>query len=225
MYFFWWNKPLDVNRPIVLEFREPTESDSSDRGVVAESEKSQRATGPSFWTVLVTKLKAMPRSAARLPTKTYRLIDSILGDEHIEANHERVPTFAALKLGDPFPLVRVGVIAGIIGVGFGAVHFAAWNLEVPTFTERILWRISTVAISGTFVVSSCFTFSAFLGDLDEWGWMLSIAIFFLYSLIPIIPLYLISRFLLFALAFASLRDLPPGAYREIEWTSYIPHFG
>ena len=36
-------------------------------------------------------------------------------------------------------------------------------------------------------------------------------------------LYTISRAVTLVLAFISLRDLPPGAYETVHWTTFIPH--
>ena len=35
--------------------------------------------------------------------------------------------------------------------------------------------------------------------------------------------YIIARAVTFVLAFTSLRDLPPGAYETVHWTTLIPH--
>ena len=36
-------------------------------------------------------------------------------------------------------------------------------------------------------------------------------------------LYIIARAVTLVLAFTSLRDLPPGAYETVHWTTIIPH--
>ena len=36
-------------------------------------------------------------------------------------------------------------------------------------------------------------------------------------------LYIIARAVTLILAFTSLRDLPPGAYETVHWTTFIPH--
>ena len=44
--------------------------------------------------------------------------------------------------------------------------------------------------------------------------------------LPIFPagiLYTLSRVFTLALAFTSLRDLPPGAFDTVHWTTFIPH--
>ena len=36
-------------------------------------------------------------------------------------------------------------------------------------------------------------------------------------------LYILARVITLVLAFTSLRDLPPGAYETVHWTTFIPH--
>ena len=36
-------------------------------------------------------------------------------------------------------------------------------------------------------------------------------------------LYIIARVVTLVLAFTPLRDLPPGAYETVHWTTFIPH--
>ena len=38
-----------------------------------------------------------------------------------------------------------------------------------------------------------------------------------------IILYIIARAVTLVLAFTSLRELPPGAYETVHWTTFIPH--
>jgi hypothetical protein len=39
----------------------------------------------------------------------------------------------------------------------------------------------------------------------------------------IIPLYLFARLALLVLPFIALRALPPGAYAQVNWISFLPH--
>ena len=47
-------------------------------------------------------------------------------------------------------------------------------------------------------------------------------LFFFGALSGGIP-YILAWILTFVLAFASVRDLPPGAYETVHWTTFIPH--
>ena len=43
------------------------------------------------------------------------------------------------------------------------------------------------------------------------------------SVLPAGILYILARAVTLVLAFTSLRDLPPGAYETVYWTTFIPH--
>ena len=43
------------------------------------------------------------------------------------------------------------------------------------------------------------------------------------SIFPAVILYVIARAVTLVLAFTSLRDLPPGAFNTVHWTTFIPH--
>ena len=52
------------------------------------------------------------------------------------------------------------------------------------------------------------------------GTIASIAIL---SLFPAGLLYILARVFTLVLAFTSLRELPPGAFDTVHWTTFIPH--
>ena len=54
------------------------------------------------------------------------------------------------------------------------------------------------------------------------GILLSTGIAFI-SILPAALLYILARAVTLILAFTSLRDLPPGAYETVHWTTFIPH--
>ena len=43
------------------------------------------------------------------------------------------------------------------------------------------------------------------------------------SILPAGILYIIARVVTLVLALTSLRDLPPGAFDTVHWTTFIPH--
>ena len=44
-----------------------------------------------------------------------------------------------------------------------------------------------------------------------------------YLILPVGLLYIIARAVTLVLALTSLRDLPPGAFDTVHWTTFIPH--
>ncbi|KAG2099553.1 uncharacterized protein F5147DRAFT_711668, partial [Suillus discolor] len=91
----------------------------------------------------------------------------------------------------------------------------AWFFAFPTPQERVLWRMSAVAITGTPWIG---LLAAPL--LTALGTPLLIFIL-LYALC--IMLYITSRAVLLVLMFTTLRHLPLDAYKAVSWTSLVPH--
>ena len=123
IYIFWWNKPLNVNRPVRV-FRK---SEPRANKLTSESRNlTWKTIGKGLFTILT-------------------LI--VIGqDEDIDLGHEdRVPMFWANST-DGDAAIADGIVLGV-GVCFGAIHCIAWLFSFPTHTELLMWRISSVAIT------------------------------------------------------------------------------
>ena len=83
-----------------------------------------------------------------------------------------------------------------------------------------MWQLSSVAITAVLVYIPL-VFS--LG-----GWFINVNdkisdIFIIFGPLSGGMLYILARAVTLVLAFISLRDLPPGAYETVHWTTFIPH--
>jgi len=127
-----------------------------------------------------------------------------------------VPPFYAGKLTDKeeWHLTIVGVLAATI---FGGVHCIAWSFQFPSLAERVLWRMSSVAITclPAIILRTIFALGSSPSDLihRRLVWSAGMAGFF----------YVLARITLLVLALMSIRSLPAGAYQTVKWTTYIPH--
>ena len=108
-----------------------------------------------------------------------------------------------------------------VGICFGAIHCIAWGFPFPTHAELLIWRVSSVAITAVPVyIPLIFILAGWLGNID-FDTVANIFIFF--SIPPAFILYILARVVTLVLALTSLRDLPPGAFDTVHWTTFIPH--
>ena len=196
IYVLWWNKPLNVNRPIrVFRKLEPSATQLQQR--VDREPVPKELTWEEIGNGLLT------------------IVNFIVGfqDGDVDLSREdRVPRFwADTTDGDH---VTANLLMLGIGVCFGAIHCIAWIFSFPTHMELLIWRISSVAIAA--VPIFIFLVILLAATLDNVH--LASAL-----ILPAGILYILARAVTLVLAFTSLRDLPPGAYETVHWTTFIPH--
>lgn len=112
-------------------------------------------------------------------------------------------------------------MTSVITILFGAVHCFAWSFHFPSETERLLWRIASVATTASPAIwTVLYTFKL----LSDTGAGFHVSWDTIDSLGPIVvPFYLVARAMLLTLAFIGLRSLDLAAYQTVYWTTFIPH--
>ena len=202
MYIFWWNKPLNVNRPVRV-FRK-SESAETQPQVEELNSEARNFT----WETIGARLKT--------------ILEFIGGNQDDEVNlsrEDRVPMFWANSTGLDFVVADLIMLG--VGVCFGAIHCIAWLFSFPTHTELLMWRISSVAITAVPVnIPLGFIFGIMLMEMgfDKSG---NTVVYF--GALSGGMVYILVRSVTLVLAFTSLRGLPPGAYETVRWTTFIPH--
>ena len=204
IFIFWWKKPRNVDRPIRVFLRSgPGETQPQvTRGTSEARGSTWKAIGKGLETIL------------------YFIVG--FQDEGVNLNLEdRVPRFWADSTGGD-ELVIANLIVLVVGVCFGAIHCIAWHFSFPTHAELLMWRMSSIAITAVPIyIPLMFVFAGLLGGILDLEKFANTA---LYSA-PVIGgiLYIIARVVTLVLAFVSLRELLPGAYENVHWTTFIPH--
>ena len=198
IYIFWWNKPLNVNRPIRV-FRKSEPRETQPRVNKPVRKLTWKTVGKGLKTILT-------------------LI--VAGEEDVNLSREdRVPRFWADNTGNE--QIAADVIVLGVGICFGAIHCIAWLFSFPTDVELLIWRISSVAITA---VPIYLPLMLILGDrMEDMDFKKSGNTIFYFGALSGSILYIIVRAVTLVLAFTSLRGLPPGAYETVHWTTFIPH--
>ena len=200
IYIFWWNKPLNVNRPVRV-FRK-SERSATQHQVISREMRLSRA-WELTWEEIGEGLEV--------------IFHFIAGgrDSDVDLSREdRVPRFWA-DSSDVDAVIADMIVLGV-GICFGAIHCISWGFSFPTHTELLMWRILCIAIT---TVPIHISLGLLLADRLR---SRSMSIVFILVL-PAVILYIIARAITLVLAFTSLRGLPPGAYKTVHWTTFIPH--
>ncbi|KAF7370038.1 hypothetical protein MSAN_00633800 [Mycena sanguinolenta] len=137
IWLLWWNKPLDVQWPIVVG--PPTEPDTEAVTLPVQLPRSKRFWG-GIWGFSETDYR--PLSSVSVPS--YWSIEN------------------QFDLG-----AGAGILLAPVGAVFGAVHCAAWDAVFPTLTEMWIWRTSSLAIVAIPGLISLLTVIAMLDSEDE----------------------------------------------------------
>jgi hypothetical protein len=194
IWLLWWNKPLDVQRQIVVGPTKPPNA------------LPIRPVHVPWWHRFFSAIEGIDNDNDYAPLSSTSVTSfwSLSWDElgHIQG---RLVPFA---------------IEALVGTVFGAIHCAAWNTDFPTAVERWMWRscsslivaIPTVIVLLMVLIPFTDITESRLGDP-----MLRLGIF------VSITIYIIARLVLIILPLIALRSLPSGAFVDVNWSIYIPH--
>jgi hypothetical protein len=198
IYYFWWDKPKGVECPVRVY-------------KTLEAGPVMRKKGIREWSSGASGI--IERSIyyiAGMQDTVFRLSEEI-----------QVPLFWSGNTSDAI-MTRAAFGASIIGMAFGATHFIAWNSELPSHIEFLLWRISCIVITGGLLLVTvvCIIEGMKLQE-RSWAWLIGVAILVTAPLTSL--LYLFTRIATLVISFTSLRALPFDAFKTVDWTTFISH--
>ena len=217
IYMCWLNKPLNINRPIrVFRKSVPGATDNGNQPDSGESESNEaQSLMPGSGE---TTSKPVEELSGLLKIFKY-IVGGQDGDVDL-SREDGVPMFWAYnakKGAGTANLIMLGV-----GIFFGAIHCLDWIFPFPTHIEWSIWRVSSLVITLVPIyIPLAMILAALLGGamgFEDFG----NTVFYFAPLSGGI-LYVMARVFTLILAFISLRDLPPGGYDTVSWTTFIPH--
>ncbi|KAG1886183.1 hypothetical protein F4604DRAFT_65607 [Suillus subluteus] len=173
----WWNKPLDVQCPHPVYWKSTTSIPSDHFDQHEDFRESLLVLLQICTTFLLSPVEMLgaPDHDGSTSSRMLR-VQTFGGSIQLEGWYDYVPFIAAF----------------LMATIFGGIHCIAWNFTFPTSTDQVLWRIGTVAITGTPIDG------ALLGFL-----MGPFAVFCVLS-------YITGRVILLGLMFTTIRNFPPG---------------
>ncbi|KAF8656117.1 hypothetical protein AX16_002755 [Volvariella volvacea WC 439] len=247
-YFLWWSKPLNAEYPVYFT-KDGTQSTGPMRRPSVDSWVAERYLGlwiswPLFkgW-LSGSELKDMwqwiredPEKRSLGMTVWKKLIKgpflfvfdpllNIMSDEGVK-NSTSVRPYSAghLNDGESFTMLYA---CSFIGVLFGGIHLIHWDFPFTTRAEQVLWRASSLTITIEPILMSIFFVLAHLRNQGYVGLIcrfIDIALGlagFIFVLLGTF-LYGIARIVLIVQPLIALRDLPPSAYQNVQWSIYLP---
>ena len=147
---------------------------------------------------------------------------SLLTSEEVKVQ-QKVPIFYARGYDSHQVDIMTAVIPFIATV-FGAIHCAAWSFSFPTKTEVKIWRSFAVFITADQAIGILLFLINLAGEHKISSKLVSPCRSLVTSVIVLtVPLYMVGRLVLLVEALLVLRDLPPGAYEIVTWTTFLPH--
>ncbi|KAG1895015.1 uncharacterized protein F5891DRAFT_960726 [Suillus fuscotomentosus] len=113
-------------------------------------------------------------------------------------------------------IFTIGCFSGTV---FGGLHCLGWNALFQGHTEKILWcAASLVIVSIPVSIVLLASYIHWLHDLDDLRNDIAQS-----ALLASLFVYIVARVTLIVLILMSFGSLPPGIYRTVAWTEFIPH--
>jgi hypothetical protein len=202
MYVLWWDKPLDVQCPIRVRRRGSGNAEASEEQARAREESESAREWNS-------------QSCVRGWSwdDVFDVIDPFLAMMGGDAEDDAFLVVGEQDLDDN----KKNSLLVIVATVFGGIHCIGWSFDFPSHTEQLLWRISSISITG--IPVGIVVIAQMAPDPDR---------FRLRDLLNILTvllcfLYPISRVLLLVVSLTTLRSLPSSAFQTVQWTTFLPH--
>ncbi|KAJ7257611.1 hypothetical protein C8J57DRAFT_1472584 [Mycena rebaudengoi] len=197
IWLLWWNKPLDVQRPIMV-------MSLNDQHTISPLGVRSQNLEENGWTHMGNILGGIIGSSE---------------EAYDPAVHTSVPSFWSSS-GEQDNFIFALYLECLIGAVFGAIHCAAWNANIASTIEMWMWRSCTLSVTAIPPIVALVIAAVHMG-LDENDSVPNRLLEVIMLLAALI--YTIARLFLIVLPLISLRAPAVGSLVDVNWTVYIPH--
>ncbi|KAJ7151329.1 hypothetical protein C8R43DRAFT_886970 [Mycena crocata] len=205
VWLLWWNKPLDVQQPILVG---PEEKLPPDDGKALEKREQGLLKAKPWRTIYSDTIGGVLNgNYPHFDPTVYTSVPSFWSSGDFDQSQN----------GSPFG------IGALVGIAFGAIHCAAWNAAFPSSNEMWMWRSCSLAVVALPVVIALIILAAVVVERstsDSTTWKNNSLIIVVVSM----TIYIVARLFLVVLPLIALRFPPPKALLDVSWSVYIPHF-
>jgi hypothetical protein len=222
-FYFWYNKPLDVDDPVIIPCNKSIQAILEESGQQSQHEAWYLRTPLDF-------VAPPPRFSYVEPFfQAFVLVFNL----QPALRKTPVSTFDNTMTIPPHGLFWCDVAFSSVFVPtYCAIHLVAWNFTFPTSIEKLAWRTGAlVQVSATTLFQlaiwpGCYIGKFFLGAEREFTVQQALACSLWPQktlIIPIVVLYFVSRAYIIVEGFLSLRRQPEIVYQLVDWWALVPH--
>ena len=122
----------------------------------------------------------------------------------------------------------------ILGLLYGGIHATSWNTHFPSVVERTLWHVAACVVAGggfaLCTLGYAFSNAFLVRKTPKWYHKLMdfcvnvLGVLAGLVFVVVATSIVLSRIYLVVESFISIRSLPYGAYKVVNWTTFFPHF-
>jgi hypothetical protein len=209
-YILWWNKPLDVERPMVIKLY-----------------GRRIDVLPRNYPFLVDD-DEIRESQREIDVETIGTYDvrHMQGIDDLASMRQRNSHLFTMYHEDRAWFMIV------ISLVFGACHLVAWNWPFPSNFEKWAWRLASLGcVLSPILFALVHVIAQAFRKLNERRGESETGLGITRTDEPIkgldyfiIPFYVLCRLYLAIEIFISIRSMPPSVYVSVIWLHYIPHF-
>ncbi|KAF7965194.1 hypothetical protein HWV62_45228 [Athelia sp. TMB] len=210
----WWSKPMNIDSPVHVPLQAFPAADHNSINTL----RRQRFSGNiSVWDIIYAYVLGGQDALYDLNTVAY------------------MPTFWSGDLDNVFALPDparplptdssdsayfIGNVAGLgVAIIFGAIHFLAWDNQLPYSVEHLLWRVGSIVVTGAPVVIICTWFLTIVPL--HFNKVKLMGLMFKCVCVPFATLYMASRLTLIAIVLTSTFSPAAGVYVQVSFWKYI----